>query len=126
VLGLRVRDAAEGRADVHRHAIGARRKPRTHLEAGIGDRQAARRQRELAEAVQLAGGARVHVVERLEVVDLRRDPGPERSRVESIDAPDRRHARAQPLPERRQASADGCHETHPRDPHAPRCASHVG
>ena len=74
---------------------------------------------ELAEPIELAGGLRVHVVERLEVVDLGRDLRAERRRVESIDPTDRGAPRPKAGPEGVDARADRRDQADAGDPDGP-------
>ena len=67
----------------------ARRLSLAHFEPRVLDGQLSGGERELAEAVRLSGGLGVHVVSRLEVVDLRRDLASKTRRIEPIDPLDR-------------------------------------
>ena len=89
VLLLGVRDAAERAAEVDPDPLALRATGSAGHEARVLQREPPRDQAELAEPVELARGLRVHVVERLEVVDLGRDLGAERRGVEPVDAADR-------------------------------------
>ncbi len=91
VLCLGERDAAEGASDVDADPLRFRGTIDTRREGRVADRHRAGGEAELAEAVQRAGGSRVHVVEGLAVVDLRRYLRGNGADLEAVDAP---HGRA--------------------------------
>ena len=94
VLLLGVGDAAQRRARGRSRSARARAPPSSPgVEPGVVEREPAGDQAELAEPVELAGGLGRHPGERVEVVDLRRDLRAERTRVEAVDALDRRARR---------------------------------
>ena len=129
VLGLRIGDPAEGTAEVDAGALGGGLPEPSGLETGVGERQLTRDQAELAEAVELAGRLGVHVAERIEVVDLGRDVGAERTRIEPVDLPHRRATRAEPGPKGVDSNAGGRDDTEPGDPDSPfrsRLRGHAG
>ena len=105
MLLLGIGDPAQGAAEVDPGPLGRGGSVGAGLQPRVGERHPAGRQAELAEPVELASGLRLHVVERLEVVDLGGDLGAERAWVEAVDPLDRRAARPEPGPERGQADA---------------------
>ena len=89
MLHLGVGDAAERAAEVDPDPLTGGRAVLTRPQSRVLQREASRGEAELAETVELAGRLRIHVVERVEVVDLGRDLRSERGWVEAVDAPDR-------------------------------------
>src|SRR5207249_7705732 len=92
VLDLGERDAAQRTAQVDADPLGGGCIPLARDEAGIAHRRATRGQSELAEAIEGPGRSRVHVVERVEIVDLGSNLGAERRGVEAVDPLDWRSA----------------------------------
>ena len=120
VLLLGIDDPAQRAAQVDPDPLRARRPTLARHELRVGERHLAGGQPELAEPIELAGSLGLHVVERLEVVDLGRDLRAERARVEAVDSLDRRAAGPKAGPERRQPGPDGGDQADPGDPHPAR------
>ncbi len=89
VLLLGVGDAAQRGPEVDPDPLRMRAAVRAGRQPRVVEREPARDEAELAEAVQLARGLGRHPGERVEVVDLRRDLRAEGARVEPVDALDR-------------------------------------
>jgi hypothetical protein len=89
VLALREGDAAQRRAEVDPDPLAGGSAVGAGNEAGIRHRHPAGRQAELAEPVEGPRGAGVHVVERVEVIDLGGHLRAEAGRIEPVDALDR-------------------------------------
>ena len=122
VLRFGERDATQCAAEIDADALRVGGATLTRLECGVLHRAATSRQAELAEPVEGPSGPRVHVVERVEVVDLSSDARPERRWVEAVDGLDRRPTGEHARPER-VAAADGRQHAHAGDDDA---APHVG
>ena len=126
VLLLGEGDPAERTAEVDPDPLRADPVVRSGRQAGVREGLPARDEAELAEPVELSGGLRVHVVERVEVVDLGRDLRPERRRIEPVDPADRRTAGPQPGPEGLDPGADRRDQADAGDPDPPVRAIPVG
>jgi hypothetical protein len=110
VLLLGVDDAAERAAEVDPDPLrtGGAAFARSH--ARVVERELARDEAELAEPVELPGGLRRHPCQRVEVVDLGGDLGPERGWVEAVDALHGRASRPEARPEPVHARPDRRHD----------------
>ncbi len=90
------------------------------IEFRVGQRHADRGDAELAEPVDPPRLPLLDMVGGVEVVHLRGDPGPERSRIEPGDFTHRRHTPPQPRPEALDADSDRRDGADPGDDDSPR------
>ncbi len=122
VLGLGVRDAAEGAAEIDPDAFPLRGAGNAGREPRVLERQPPGNQPELAEPLELPRGLRRHVVESVEVVDLGGDLRAERRWIEAVDPANRRSASPHAVPERHPARPDRRDDAETGDPDATRPA----
>ena len=122
VLALGVGDPAERAAEVNPEAIGVRAGPRRRRvgrDAGVAERELPGGEPEVAEPIELASGLRVHVVKRVEVVDLGGDLRAERRWIEPVDPLHRRSIRPDAGPHRVAPGPDRRDYAEAGDPDAP-------